>query len=150
LSYKASAEREGGNVGIFDFLREKRGPGSCWEWLGANTERIKATIRQRPDDVMKEINSVFQALDERVLVEIAPSPDGEWELCLTADGCREVFPAIIEAVRGAPPVPGWKVRALQPSCSSTTSSASTTPPCACAPSSVDPCHPTPAKRVCAC
>jgi hypothetical protein len=62
---------------------------------------------------MEEISARFKQLDPRICVEIAPSKDGPWSLCLSADGQRDVFPAVERAVRGAPALDGWVVRAFR-------------------------------------
>jgi hypothetical protein len=101
-------------MGFLDFLRPKGRPDAGWEWLRANTDRIKADLPRRPDEITGEINARFERIYPGICFEIAPSKDGPWSFCLSADGRRELFPAVEQAVKAAPPLPGWTVRAFRP------------------------------------
>ena len=60
-----------------------------------------------------EISKVFASAYPSLVWEITHNRSGPWVFCVSADGNRELFPAVSEAVRAAPDLPGWIVQAFR-------------------------------------
>jgi hypothetical protein len=83
---------------------------SFWAWLASHSDRIKAGA---PQDMAPEIAAAFER-DYRGLVwELGPAKEGPWTFCVSADGDRSRFPAVIKAVEAAPAIPGWTIHAFR-------------------------------------
>jgi hypothetical protein len=98
---------------MFGLFRKRSAPTDFWEWLRANTARIQSGLQDRPQQVADEIGSAFKRSYPRLAWEVGPDPSGPWTFCVSADGNRTLFPEVIEAVRAAPDLPGWKVQAFR-------------------------------------
>ena len=75
-----------------------------WEWLALNTARIQAQDRRAFQEIADEISAAFHRSYPDLFWEIDHRPQ-PWVFCVSADGNKELFPAMIQAVRGAPAVP---------------------------------------------
>src|SRR4051794_12414263 len=82
-----------------------------WEWLAANTARIQASKDVASAEA--EISEPFQRQYPGLVWEIGRKAEGRWDFCVSADGRREKFPDVERAVREAPQLPGWNVRAFR-------------------------------------
>jgi hypothetical protein len=98
---------------MFGLFRKKTSPADFWEWLRANTARIQSGLRDRPEKVADEIGQAFKRSFPNLAWEVGPDESGPWTFCVSADGNRALFPEVIQAVRTAPEIPGWKVRAFR-------------------------------------
>jgi len=94
-----------------------------WEWFAANEARYRAFVPGGPERdalfaeltrrlgrVRRGVRFAFDAPDEA-------NPDEPRELVLSADGNRDLFPAVRRLADAAPPpdaLPGWKVVAFRP------------------------------------
>ena len=104
-------------------LKEGEQEREFWEWFAANEARYRvfvpggperdalfAELTRRLGRVRRGVRFAFDAPDEA-------NPDEPRELVLSADGNRDLFPAVRRLADAAPPpdaLPGWKVVAFRP------------------------------------
>jgi hypothetical protein len=98
---------------MFGLFRKRAALTDFWEWLGANTARIQSGLQACPQAVADEIRRAFKRSYPNLAWEVGPDHSGPWTFCVSADGNRALFPKVIEAVRAAPDMPGWKVQAFR-------------------------------------
>src|SRR5690348_14528150 len=99
---------------MFGRFRNGSAAGGFWGWLGANTSRIQSGLEQNPQAIATQIGREFERSYPDLVWEISPSKSGPWLFCVSANGNRELFPQVLQAVQAAPEVPGWEVRAFRP------------------------------------
>jgi len=99
---------------MFGLFRKKSGSTPFWEWLAANTGRIHADFKKNIQSISKEIGSAFGQSYPGLTWEISPSQSPPWLFCVSADGNRDLFSKVEQAVREAPQLKGWKVQAFRP------------------------------------
>jgi hypothetical protein len=84
-----------------------------WEWFAQNADQIRtAGAEQVRDGIAPELGTRLKQCHPGLVWEIAADSD-EWEMCISADGNRDVFPAVTEVVEAAPAIPGWAIRAFR-------------------------------------
>jgi hypothetical protein len=84
-----------------------------WEWFLQNADQIRTGgAEQVRDGIAPELGARLKRCHPGCVWEIAADAD-EWELCISADGIRDVFPAVQEVVAAAPAIPGWAVQAFR-------------------------------------
>jgi hypothetical protein len=98
---------------MFEWFRKKAAPETFWSWLAANTVRIQADPRQDPGPITKEIRLAFKRSYPDLVWEISPSGSGTWGFCVSADGNAQLIPKVLDAVKSAPPLPGWRIQAFR-------------------------------------
>jgi hypothetical protein len=98
---------------MFGLFRRKAPPADFWEWLRANTDRIKSGLQSRPQAVADEIGRAFTRSYPDLTWEVGPDESGPWVFCVSADGNRDLFPEVVRAVQAAPELPCWKVQAFR-------------------------------------
>ena len=95
-------------------LFRKRSEGDTfWTWLAANTARIQSCDKQGFTRMGDEISKAFSSAYPDLVWEISQAGSHPWLFCVSADGRRELFPAVSQAVRAAPDLPGWRVQAFR-------------------------------------
>ena len=99
---------------MFGRFRKKAASGDFWEWLRANTPRIQSGLERNPRGVAHEIGEAFKRSYPDLVWEVSPNKAADWLFCISANGNRDLFPQVIQAVRSAPEVPGWKIQAFRP------------------------------------
>ena len=82
-------------------------------WLASNTARIQSHDRQDFQRIADEISKAFASAYPDLVWEVTKGGSGPWVFCVSADGKRELFPAVGQAVRAAPDLPGWIVQAFR-------------------------------------
>jgi len=88
--------------------------GAFWEWFTQNATRIReAGPEGLSRGVTQELGSRLKRCHKGLTWEITPVDPANWVLCISADGNREVFPAVQEVVAAAPAIPGWSVVAFR-------------------------------------
>jgi hypothetical protein len=89
-------------------------PLGFWEWFRNNSEALKR-IRSANAPEYIELQRRVAQLSPDIDAEIGGSPSGdELELIFTSHGERRCFPLIDQIVGSAPPLDGWRIRALKP------------------------------------
>jgi hypothetical protein len=94
-------------------FRKRSESNTFWAWLAANTARIKSHDKRDFQRIGDEISKAFRSTYPDLVWEISPSDSQPWLFCVSADGNRELFPAVSRAVDAAPDLPGWKVQAFR-------------------------------------
>jgi hypothetical protein len=84
-----------------------------WNWFSQNADQIRtAGAEHVRDGIAPELGERLKECHPRLVWEIAADSD-VWELCISADGDRDAFPAVKEVVEAAPTIPGWAIRAFR-------------------------------------
>ncbi len=97
---------------MLGFFRNRSTNVGFWQWLADNTSRIQSG----GGDVVvgQQIEQAFDAEYPDLTWEISPAKTGPWLFCVSANGNKELFPKVQQAVRAAREIPGWKVQAFRP------------------------------------
>jgi hypothetical protein len=86
-----------------------------WIWLADNTARVQAGIKRDADQMAEEVGDQFEKSYPGLVWEISPSDRGKpWLFCVSANGDRDLFPRVRQAVDEAPKVNGWTIQAFRP------------------------------------
>jgi hypothetical protein len=84
-----------------------------WTWFSQKADEIRTAGAERVrEGIAPELGRRLKECHPGLVWEIAADGE-EWELCISADGNREAFPAVQEVVEAAPAIPGWSVRAFR-------------------------------------
>lgn len=102
---------------MFGFNKDQKR--DFWRWLSAHRAQIHAEIKGpgAPTDhswSIKELGRRLQLVDGGLVHEIGMADDSTIELIISADGITEAFPAVIELVKSAPQLNGFKITAFRP------------------------------------
>jgi len=104
-------------MGFFDRLRA-RGPGrppeaSFWAWFATHSDRLLA-VTSADEPVCDELMRQLQKVGGGLWFEFGPDEAGRREFVVSADGARELFPAVRRLVAAAPDLTRWTVIAFRP------------------------------------
>jgi len=89
-------------------------PSDFWDWFQENSEALKR-IRSADSPKYAELQRRVAQLGLDIDAEIGGSPSNDdLELIFTAHGEQGCFPLIDQIVGAAPPLSGWRIRALKP------------------------------------
>jgi hypothetical protein len=99
---------------MFELFRKKTAPDDFWSWLGANTTRIQRGLERSAQRIADEVGDEFKRSYPDLSWEVSPSKSGPWLFCVSADGNRDLFPQVIQAVQAAPGIPGWTIQPFRP------------------------------------
>lgn len=94
-------------------FRKRSESDTFWAWLAANTARIKSHDKRNFQRIADEIGKAFHSAYPNLVWEISRTNSQPWLFCVSADGNRDLFPAVSQAVLAAPDLPGWKVQAFR-------------------------------------
>ena len=83
-----------------------------WEWFQRNSERL-GHFEADPESLFAELSGELARVHKGLTFEIGPEEAGRREFVISADGIRQVFPAVERLVAAAPPLPGWAVVAFR-------------------------------------
>jgi hypothetical protein len=84
-----------------------------WRWFAANSERLQDFESDR-EAKFEEVAAELHRVHDGLTFAFGPVGEGGREFVVSADGVREVFPAVQALVAAAPPLPGWRVVAFRP------------------------------------
>ncbi len=84
-----------------------------WSWFVANQHRYLDIEVPEKEELLDALCEQLHAYCEDLWFEIGGEPAGARELVLTAEGCLELFPALLELARAAPEIPGWQIVAFK-------------------------------------
>jgi hypothetical protein len=99
---------------MFGWFRNQDASANFWGWLRKNTARIQAGLERDPQGTAAEIGREFERSFPGLAWEVGPNKSGPWLFCVSANGDRGLFPRVEQAVRAAPALPVWEVRAFRP------------------------------------
>lgn len=89
-----------------------------WDWFVENEEGVAAIVDTLiPEDIRSKaylsLSEAFEVSYPNIIVEVGPADVGTM-LVVTADGKRDLFPAVIACVAAAPALQNWRVQAFRP------------------------------------
>lgn len=84
-----------------------------WTWFRDNAPRFENYL-ENTHEVVAAIGQQIGAVDNQLNFELGRADDGIYEFIVSADGIRDVFPAVQALVAAAPVIPGWRVIAFRP------------------------------------
>lgn len=102
---------------MFGFKKDQKT--EFWRWLSAHRGQIHDEIKGpgAPTSQHWSINELGRRLrlaDGNLVHEIGMPDASTIELIISADGIKDAFPAVIEMVKSAPPLDGFKITAFRP------------------------------------
>ncbi len=72
-------------------------------------------FEKNPKKLFSELHIKLAEIDPNICFEFSPVlEDKKRELIISADGIKEAFPAVLQLVKKAPPLPQWKIIAFRP------------------------------------
>lgn len=83
-----------------------------WTWFQLNEKRLRGT-EGNPYQHFPEIHDRLQKIAPGLAIEANPYNGFVWEITITANGNEDLFPAVEDIVKKAPPLPGWKFVAFR-------------------------------------
>ena len=84
-----------------------------WAWFQENTDYLE-TFAEDTTGVVTTVGKRLDAVSPDLAFEMGQADDGVYELIVSADGIRAVFPEVIALTKAAPAIPGWRVIAFRP------------------------------------
>jgi hypothetical protein len=85
-----------------------------WDWFVAHSKEL-LRIRSADSSEYVQLESMVADVDPGIGIEIGGgSGPTELQLIFTSHGVQDLFPIIDDLVAAAPPIKGWRVRALKP------------------------------------
>jgi hypothetical protein len=94
--------------------RERPPPEEFWSWFAANAERMRRT---HPELLVRDpgLRGALDRYQAGLIPEFhAREVEGRRQIIISADGDRDLFPAVETLVAAAPDIPGWRVIAFRP------------------------------------
>jgi hypothetical protein len=85
---------------------------SFWQWFQSEEERL-AELVDDPRTFFARVIERLQRVHPGLVLEVGPVINGRRELAVSADGCLEVFPAVLAATSLAPELKRWSVVAFR-------------------------------------
>jgi len=93
--------------------RPKAAVRAFWSWFAETIAPLGADGLDQ-DDIVARIDAEFARAYPDLGFELW-GPDGDMvDFVISADGRTELFDAVLEAVRSAPSIPGWRIVAFRP------------------------------------
>lgn len=83
-----------------------------WKWVAANVEGLKA-VKTGHEPVTAQLSEQLEFVEPGLVFELGVGPES-FELIISADGKKELFPAVKRLVAAAPKLPGTTVIAFRP------------------------------------
>lgn len=102
---------------MFGFKKDTKE--TFWQWLAAHRRQIHHELSggARPETwrySIVELGRRLQELNPEFVHEIGMADPSTIELIVSANGIKDVFPAVIELVKSAPQLNGFKITAFRP------------------------------------
>ena len=84
-----------------------------WSWFDRNTDRL-FHFEADQTAVFSELRAALDSVHPGLTFELGPVCEGKREFVVSADGIRELFPAVRALVAAAPDLPRWVVIPFRP------------------------------------
>jgi hypothetical protein len=102
---------------MFGFKRDRKK--DFWRWLAEHRKDIHREIEgpgapTSQDWSILQLSRRLREVDAGMVHEIGMADPATIELIISADGIKDVFPAVIDLVKSAPPLDGFKITAFRP------------------------------------
>lgn len=85
---------------------------SFWHWFAAEEDRLSQLVSD-PSTFFAPVIERLHKVHPGLVVEVGPEIDGRRELAISADGCLEVFPAVLATTSLVPDLRRWNVVAFR-------------------------------------
>jgi len=99
---------------MFRPFRKRSTNHGFWQWLADNTSRLQSAGGDGVSAMAQQIAAAFESKYPDLKWEISPAKSEPWLFCVSADGNKELFAKVQQAVHAAPEIPGWKIQAFRP------------------------------------
>src|SRR5690349_9585027 len=83
-----------------------------WKWVAANVDGLKA-VKTGREPVTEQLSQHLESIAPGLVFELGVGRE-EFELIISADGKKDLFPVVKRLVSAAPQLPGTKVIAFRP------------------------------------
>lgn len=104
-------------VGLFGCVRKKSAEEKFWDWFSDHSQKISAVEDLSDTRLQKLLDPLSKHLHdycEGLVFEIGYDKETKiFELAVSADGNKALFPAVERLVYAAPPVGQWKITAFR-------------------------------------
>ncbi len=87
-----------------------------WSWFAVNSEAYLAFTPEKPGQMalINQLGAQLNRVQKGLTFEIGTEPEAtQRELVISADGHRELFPAVRSLVDAAPELAGWQILAFR-------------------------------------
>lgn len=84
-----------------------------WRWFQANETRLFDSEKDQ-ERVFDELRAQLHKVNPGLTFQFGPKEAGVREFVISADGIKEVFPAVISLADSAPALPRWRVIKFRP------------------------------------
>ena len=86
-----------------------------WAWILDNAQRMEASAGQAlPADLLDGLSSQIKTIDKGLTFEFGRDTNGIYELVISAECNRELFPVVFDVIKAAPKIENWRLTALKP------------------------------------
>ncbi len=83
-----------------------------WVWFETNKEAISRAVED--EAIRYEIAKRIKAVHPGLMWEKGTLDDGTEDFVISADGVRDIFPAVHRLADAAPAIPGWQITRFRP------------------------------------
>ena len=84
-----------------------------WRWFQANETKLFDFESDR-ESVFDELQAELHKVNGGLTFEFGPKQNGVREFVISADGIKDVFPAVIKLANAAPSLSRWKITKFRP------------------------------------
>jgi hypothetical protein len=84
-----------------------------WRWFQDNEARL-FDFEQDQERIFDELQAQLQKVKPGLTFEFGPKHDGIREFVISADGIKDIFPAVIALANAAPALSRWKIIKFRP------------------------------------
>lgn len=88
------------------------GDAAFWAWVAAHVDELKA-VKNGREPVTEQLTAALEKIEPGLVFELGVGRD-PFELIISADGKKELFPVVQRLVAAAPPLAGTRVIAFRP------------------------------------
>ncbi len=99
---------------MLNLFRPKDKVADFWRWFEANGKKIRAGVEHQDHElIIKKLGDKLSKVDPGIVHEIGKPDENTVELILSADGIKDVLPAVVALARAAPSLPGFLITAFR-------------------------------------
>lgn len=84
-----------------------------WQWFKDNESSLY-DFEKDQERTFDRLSAELHKVNPNLTFEFGPKKDGKRDFVISADGIREVFPAVEALFASAPPLPHWRVIKFRP------------------------------------
>jgi hypothetical protein len=95
------------------FFSKDTAEATFWKWFAKHQDRLEHFERDQ-EQLMDEVGAALKKYKEGLVFEIGALKEGSRDFVISADGIKELFPAVSKLAVSAPQMPGWKITAFRP------------------------------------